>query len=280
MKRLFLGACLLFPSLVFASNLPTSVPDPKEVISRSEERPIGKDSTSLLVITLTDKEGVSRKRGFVWYHLSGEKGALDLQKFFFPRSIRNIATFNEEVKGAEDLQYLYLPAASRVRRVSSKHQTWVGSDLIYEDLQKLKLEDWEFRFAPSSDQAAAGVYVVDCIAKPSSNSAYAKRRYFIRADGTYFPNQIDFFDANGTLIKRVEREQVSAYGDALYERFVNVTDYRNGHRTSLERKWVRVNTGLDMPTVSIRQMERNIEHFPQPSDLMQLVNAEMSGMAE
>ncbi|MEN5147948.1 outer membrane lipoprotein-sorting protein [Pseudomonas orientalis] len=280
MKRLFLGACLLFPSLVFASNPLTSVPDPKEVISRSEERPIGKDSTSLLVITLTDKEGVSRKRGFVWYHLSGEKAALDLQKFFFPRSIRNIATFNEEVKGAEDLQYLYLPAASRVRRVSSKHQTWVGSDLIYEDLQKLKLEDWEFRFAPSSDQAAAGVYVVDCIAKPSSNSAYAKRRYFIRADGTYFPNQIDFFDANGTLIKRVQREQVSAYGDALYERFVNVTDYRNGHRTSLERKWVRVNTGLDMPTVSIRQMERNIEHFPQPSDLMQLVNAEMSGMAE
>ncbi|WP_248751290.1 outer membrane lipoprotein-sorting protein [Pseudomonas sp. MWU15-20650] len=280
MKRLFLGACLLFPSLVLASNPPAAVPDPKEVILRSEERPTGKDSTSLLVITLTDKEGVSRKRGFVWYHLSGEKGALDLQKFFFPRSIRNIATFNEEVKGSEDLQYLYLPAASRVRRVSSKHQTWVGSDLIYEDLQKLKLEDWAFRFAPSSVQAPAGVYVVDCTAKPSSNSAYAKRRYFIRDDGTYFPDQIDFFDASDTLIKRVERAQVSAYGDALYERFVNVTDYRNGHRTSLERKWVRVNTGLDMPTVSIRQMERNIEHFAQPSDLMQLVNAEMSGMSE
>jgi len=278
-KYLFLWFSLLFSSLVFGAASP-STPEPRDIIFRSEERPTGNDSVSMLVITLTDKAGVGRKRGFIWYHLSGELGARDLQKFFFPRSIRNVATFNKEVKGAEDLQYLYLPAASRVRRVSSKHQTWVGSDLIYEDLQKLKLDDWDFSLVSSASEDGFPVYVIDCTAKPSSNSAYGKRRYFIRSDGTYFPSRIDFFDASNALIKRVERKDVQAYGDALYERFVNVTDFRNGHSTSLERKWVRVNTGVSVPMVSLRQMERGIELYSEPSDIMRLVDDEMSRMTE
>lgn len=279
MRAIVLALCLACPVLSFAATLP-STEAPRDIIARSEARPTGNDSVSLLVVTLTDKAGVSRQRGLLWYHLASAQGDQDLQKFFYPRSIRNVATFNEEVRDAEDMQYLYLPAASRVRRVSSKHQAWVGSDLIYEDLQKLNLDDWTFSFVEQASEDGFAVYVVDATAQASSNSAYAKRRYFIRSDGTYFPNRIDFFDAQDRLIKQVRRQDVQAFGDALYERFVHVIDLRNGHRTSMERRWVRVNTGLAAAVVSVRQMERGIEHYGVPSDVMQLVNAETTRMAQ
>ncbi|MGG7596208.1 outer membrane lipoprotein-sorting protein [Pseudomonas sp. WC1] len=279
MKRLLIIIGVLCPLLAFAG-MPAGNLVPRDIIERSEERPTGKDSVSMLLVTLTDKAGTKRQRGLLWYHLAGEQGDLDLQKFFYPRSIRNIATFNEEVRGAEDLQYLYLPAASRVRRVSSKHQTWVGSDLIYEDLQKINLEDWTFSYVEQASEEGFAVHVVDCQAKPSSNSAYAKRRYYIRADGSYFPSRIDFFDAAGQLIKQVRRTEVQAYGSALYERFVQVNDLRNGHQTLMERRWVRVDTGLPASLVTVRQMEKGIEHFAEPADVQRLVSDETSRMVE
>lgn len=285
MKRIFLLAWLCCPTLALAeataaAGATAPAEEPRAVIERSEGRPIGNDSVSMLMVTLTDQAGVRRQRGLLWYHLASQQGDLDLQKFFYPRSIRNIATFNEEVRDAEDLQYLFLPAASRVRRVSSKHQTWVGSDLIYEDLQKLNLEDWTYRYVEQASEDGFAVHVIDCVAKPSSNSAYAKRRYYIRADGSYFPSRIDFFDSVGTLIKQVRRSDVRAYGDALYERLVQVKDFRNGHQTELERRWVQVNVGLPAALVSVRQMEKGIEHFAYPAEIQRVVDEATNGMVE
>lgn len=244
----------------------------KEIIFHSENRPTGDTSVSVLTLTLIDKAGSARTRAFTWYHRSTDEGDQDLQKFFFPNNIKNVGTLNEEVKEAEDRQYLYLPAGNRVRRVSSKYQAWMGSDLIYEDLQKLDLSQWVFTLVETSREDGFPVYVVDGEPVTETVSAYGRRRYYIRSDGSYFPSRVDFYSKSGALVKRVERQDVVAYGDILYERLVKVTDLQTNHRTELNRKWLLLNQGLSAADVSVRQLEKDIERYTEPSELKQVLD--------
>ncbi|MDO8578118.1 MAG: outer membrane lipoprotein-sorting protein, partial [Dehalococcoidales bacterium] len=207
----------------------------------------------------------------IWYHTQANGLSKDLQKFYYPQSIKDVATLKEEIKSAEDRQYLYLPAAKKMRRVSGKNQSWVGSDLIYEDMQEIKIEDWNYQFVGSSKVDGFDTAIVEMTPKPGSDSTYSKRINYIRTDGSFYPSKVEFFDKSGKLLKELYNRDVHNYDGALYSMFLVVRNVQDNHKTELERLWVRVNTKFTESIMTTRHMEKPVERYDQPDGIRSAV---------
>lgn len=254
----------LLPLLAQAAAAPLS---PEEMVRREEQRYKGDDMVSILAMTLTNGEGKTRRRELVWYHTRANGMAKDLQKFYYPQSIKDIATLKEEVKNEEDRQYLYLPAAKKMRRVSGKNQSWVGSDLIFEDLQEIKIADWTYRLMGTTKIDGFDCNMVEMTPKAGTDSAYSKRINYIRTDGSFYPGKVDFFDKNGKLLKELYNRDVRSHDGALYSNLLVVNNVQDKHKTELERLWIRVNTKLPDTVMTPRQMEKPVEGYDLPAGI-------------
>ena len=87
-------------------------------------------------------------------HLRGAGGAGDrtLVRFTYPNDIRNTGFLVWEHPAADDERFLYLPALGRVRRIAGeeKQESFVGSDLSYEDIGGRDIADYTYAFADES----------------------------------------------------------------------------------------------------------------------------------
>ncbi len=70
-----------------------------------------------------------------------------LVRFSYPNDIKNTAFLVWEHPDADDERFLYLPALGRVRRIAGeeKQESFVGSDLSYEDIGGRDIADYTLR---------------------------------------------------------------------------------------------------------------------------------------
>ena len=100
---------------------------------------------------LYDRQGRVRERALTMLRMRGEKGKGDrtLLRFTYPNDIRNTSFLVWEHPGAvDDERFLYLPALGRVRRIAGqeKDESFVGSDLSYEDIGGRDIADHTYAF--------------------------------------------------------------------------------------------------------------------------------------
>src|SRR5262245_31304750 len=100
---------------------------------------------------LFDRQGRVRERALTMLRLRGDKGKGDraLIRFTYPNDIRGTSFLVWEHPGADDERFLFLPALGRVRRIAGaeKQESFVGSDLSYEDIGGRDLADYSYAFA-------------------------------------------------------------------------------------------------------------------------------------
>jgi hypothetical protein len=113
-----------------------------------DRRDTGKDSRLAMTMTLFDRQGRTRERRLTVTTLraSGPRGDRVLVRFDAPNDIKGTGLLVWEHPSAEDERFLYLPALGRVRRIagSEKQESFVGSDLSYEDIGGRELDDYEY----------------------------------------------------------------------------------------------------------------------------------------
>lgn len=123
---------------------------PEWVARQIEERDTGRDSRLELTMRLFDRQGRARGRSLVITSLRGnaDHGDRVLVRFLSPGDIKGTGLLVWEHPKAEDERFLYLPALSRVRRIagSEKQESFVGSDLTYEDFGGRELGDYTYAF--------------------------------------------------------------------------------------------------------------------------------------
>jgi len=83
---------------------------------------------------------------------TGETGDRILVRFTYPNDIKGTAFLVWEHPNADDERFLYLPALGRVRRIAGgeKQESFIGSDLSYEDIGGRELADYTYSFTDSS----------------------------------------------------------------------------------------------------------------------------------
>ncbi len=157
LAALCVGAVPAYGSLQKVDTARTSGLTPDAVALRVQDRDTGRDSRAEMRMRLFDRQGRVRERVMTLLTLrttsSSRKtpgqGDKTLVRFTYPNDIRGTSFLVWEHPGADDERFLYLPALGRVRRIAGeeKQESFVGSDLSYEDIGGRDVADYTYAFA-------------------------------------------------------------------------------------------------------------------------------------
>jgi len=152
-----------------------------------------------LEMVLRDRRGTETRRALAISQLEmPEEGDRLLVVFDTPKQIRGTALLSYSYRTDPDDQWLYLPAARRVKRIASQNKSgpFLSSEFAFEDMMLQELEKFEYRLLGREPCDAGSCIRVE--RRPLDRySGYSRQEVLLEAE-TLRVEQIDYFD-------RVER---------------------------------------------------------------------------
>ena len=236
---------------------------PEWVAQQVQDRDTGRDSRSEMRMRLFDRQGRVRERTMTLVTLrgAGSRGDRVLTRFTYPNDIRGTSFLVWEHPAADDERFLYLPALGRVRRIAGneKQESFVGSDLSYEDVGGRDVADYTYTFADENaswtapDGVRLPAWSLESKAKdpqadyPRAVSLVIKDRFIVvHADSFNRRNErTKVFD-----VTRLER--VDGIWTVLE---MTMANQRDRTRTELTTTSIRYNVGLTEDDFSRRALE-------------------------
>jgi hypothetical protein len=231
------------------------------VARQIQDRDAGRDSRAEMRMRLFDRQGRVRERALSIQTLTSPPGDRVLLRFTYPNDIKGTAFLVWEHPGGDDERFLHLPALGRVRRIAGaeKEESFVGSDLSYEDIGGRDIADYSYTFTDADaiwsapDGSKHPVWALQSRSNdrraryPRSVSLVLKDRFII-VHGDIF-NQRD--EPTKTFdVRRLERIQ----GIWTVMELV-VANERDRTRTVLTTTSIRYNTGLTADDFTRRRLE-------------------------
>ena len=219
------------PALAQGSSL-----SPAQMLDRVDDAINGpKDQSYTVHLVLIDKDGTQKTREMIMLQNGRDKR---LMRFTAPADQRGIAFLS--LPG--DIQYLYLPALNKVRRIASsiKNTSFAGTDFTYEDLEAVKWSDKWSAAIKSSDQDTT---VMELTPKPGKTSDYAKELVTVHND-SFYPVRIEYYDKSGTLSKvlvRGDLKQMQGYWVAMN---TTMEDLKKQHKTEMLISDLKLDSGI------------------------------------
>jgi hypothetical protein len=190
------GACPLIPlafACLFAVHagraepledaLP-SRPSPEEVLRAAFRNRYELDTVSKIELVMRNSTGSSRRRLFDTVSKRIDGRLRSIGRLIEPDHLRGMTIMTIEVPGKSEDTFIYLPSLRKVRRVSSSQRadSFLGSDLTYEDFERRRVSDFELE-AMAADRFE-GEPVWRIRARPRRPQSYAHLDFYVaRADG-------------------------------------------------------------------------------------------------
>jgi len=255
-----------FPTILIGQDAGrvTSSLTPDAVARALENRDTGKDSRGEMRMRLFDRQGRVRERSLSIAALRGAPGKGDktLVRFTAPNDIRGTSFLVWEHPEGDDERFLYLPALGRVRRVAGqeKQESFVGSDLSYEDIGGRDVADYSYAFASENatwtapDGSKHAAWALESRAK-DANAEFPRSVSLVLKD-RLISVHADIFNRRNerTKVFDVTRlERVDGIWTALD---LVVANERDKTRTELTTASLRYNVGLTEGDFSRRQLEQ------------------------
>jgi hypothetical protein len=255
---------LIAAAICAAALAATSAQETAEWVARQvRDRNTGRDSRAELRMRLFDSHGRLRERTLTMLRMRGEKekGDRALIRFTYPNDIRNTSFLVWEHPGADDERFLYLPALGRVRRISGqeKDESFVGSDLSYEDIGGRDIADYTYAFTADDvswtapDGSRHPAWLLESRAKdkdaalPRSVSYVLKDRFIISA--------ADIFNRRNERVKHFEVRKLERVEGIWTVLDLVMSNERDNTRTELTTSSIDYNVGLTENDFSRRQLE-------------------------
>ncbi len=205
------------------------------------------DEKAVLKMVLIDKNGNEKHRVAEFLQKKEEKR---IMRFTAPADQKGIAFLS--LPG--DVQYLYMPAFHKVRRIAShvKNTKFAGTDFTYDDLSSFKYsKEFNATLLETTDQ----FYVLELIPKPGVKKDYGKLKMWLRKDN-YYPVKVEFYDKAGNLWKVMERRKVEKVGKYWVSKEMEMKDLKEQHTTRMLLENIQFDIGLSDKVFSKRYLKR------------------------
>jgi len=179
-----------------------------------------KTKTATLTMTVITEKGNKRTYKFKLWQKETPKGTQKLVRFLEPADSNGTGLLTQERKGAEDLQWLFLPSrkASRQIAAADRSEQFMGSDLFMEDMGTLNPDNFDHKLLEKTNFDGAECYVIESTPKPTYNSAYGKTKIWVDQQ-TFATRKIELYNKSGTLWKTAHNTSI--------EQISGVWTYRN-----------------------------------------------------
>lgn len=166
-------------------------------------RTLKTDSTMILI---NDRGQTRERKSTTLTKL--QKNGIDsklLVKFLSPADIKGTGFLQVEHSGADDDQWIYLPALKKTRRLvaNNKKDSFVGSDFSYGDILLPKVEFYKHALLRAEALDGQDCYVVESVPRDDNvkrDSGYSKKFTWVRKDN-FLEVKVEYYDVNGRLLK-------------------------------------------------------------------------------
>lgn len=178
--------------------------------------------------------------------------------FRSPKDISGTAFLTHSKKTDNDMQWLYLPAIKRVKRISSQNVSspFVGSDFAFEDMSSQEIEKYTYKYiGETSCGDKLECYIVERY-PTNENSGYSKQVTWIDKE-EYRTQSIKYYDKNNELKKTLINYDF-AFQAGHWRPYRNVmTNHVTGSKTELSWNNFTFETGLDSGDFSKNSLKRS-----------------------
>ena len=212
-----------------------------------------KDHRATGKMVLRTKSGRESVRRFDYRSIGnrGKAGSRSLIIFKSPGDIRNTTLLTHTHTTKKDDQWLYLPAVSKVRRISSsgKSGSFVGSEFAYEDMADLEVEKYSYNWIKDEACPTKGkCHVIERY--PRQSSGYSYQRVWVDVKNSRIQT-VQYFDRRKAHLKTMYvggyKKHVGKYWRA---RSYNMKNHLTGKSTVLTWSGHKFDTGINRQPVS------------------------------
>ena len=232
MKNIIL---MFFPILVFSQS-------GRDIAEMIENRPAPDDLINQTVMILTNSKGKKRTHKMI----SKSKNGSEKQIIWFmePKDDRGIAFLKIEHDNRDDEMRMWLPAFKKVRRISSKKKSdsFMGSDLSFEDLSNRRLNSNDYKRLEDAKWLGIDCYVLETVPNQDSKSNYVRHVSWIDKNHMNILKEQSFNKKN-----KLEKEKHLSYetrGKYQLIKKVSVKNLLKRHATEITFSDIVINSGL------------------------------------
>ena len=237
-----------------------------EIARRMDERETGQDGQLNLEMTLTDHRGRNTARSLIM--LTRREDGLDKQllRFLYPSDIRDTGFLALETEGREDDHFLYLPAVGRSRRISARERqdSFVGSDLTYEDIAGRRLADYTYVRLGEKDMDDRPCYILESVAK-RDRAKYPRIVSWVDSE-LFLVRKAEIYGRSGEKVKDYRAESIEEIDGIWTVMGMTMADRKHETRTRLRVTSARYNQGVPEAVFTRRILEQGGESRLAPND--------------
>ena len=250
---------LLSISLIFNLSICMSGFDLAKAI---KDRPSPLDTQSESSMLLTNKKG--KKKNLKLISKSKDDSKKQMIWFLEPKDDYGISFLKIEKENGEDYMNMWLPGFNKFRRISSqkKSDSFMGSDLSYEDMTNRELSEYSYRILEQDTPCNYGDKDQSCYLLESvpndKKSEYSKHISWIEKNN-FLSLKEDSYDKSGSLLK-TKKIHYSLIDEFYIMNELYVENIQKNHSTLLSVNNIKINLGFSddiFHTKTIKRLPRN-----------------------
>ena len=251
MYKYFSFSFFLIFNLIFSESI-TGYELAKMVDDKNQPKS-SKSEISMILMNL--KKDRTKKKEMI--SISKNDGDKMLIFFKTPKRDKGIGFLKIENEDSDKLS-LFIPKLKKVRRISSNNQSdsFMGSDLSFEDMLSRNLDDFNYNILDSEDDS---LYILESICK-DKDSEYSRHISWISKNDLLIKKE-DSYDQEGNLLKKKIFEQILIKDYHLVSK-IDVTNVQDKHRTILEINNLEIDSDIEDNIFQEKNLKR-FEKFAQ-----------------
>ena len=270
MKRGFFSLTLVMTAVAGLLFAPAaSALNAREIMQRVDARDDGDNGTATMEMILLDKKGNERRRTLRTFSKDQGDDRYRLMFFMEPADVRGTGflTYDYDDPGADDDQWLYLPALAKTRRIAAadKSGSFMGSDFNYADMTRKDLDLYTYELLKEITVAERKAWVIQAV--PTSpqeidQSGYTRSLLFVDQATFLVLRAIHWMKEGGGRMKYLDAsshiEQVDGIWVARYMTMTTKQGKTTLHRTILRFKQMGFGQDLDEGLFTVRRLEQGL----------------------
>ncbi len=167
-----------------------------------------------------------------------EKGSAFLQKDY-------------EVPGKDTEQWMYLPALRKLKRIvaessnSPKTGTLFGSEIAYEDIEKVRLSDYTYSYLGEEVVDGRPCYILESFptAARAPKSSYGRSVLWVDK-ANYLTLKSDSYDRQNRLVKSFYSKDIEVIGGVAVVKQLIVVNHKNRRMSLMKLEKVKINVQI------------------------------------
>ena len=229
-----------------------------EITKTLDEKSKPKNMISKTTMVLTNSKG--KTRNSVMISKTMDNSRRQLIWFLEPKDDKGVSFLKIEHDDRDDEMRIWLPAFKRVRRISAskKGDSFMGSDLSYEDMTSRSLDENEYKRLDDETVNGRECFVIEVTPNASLKSSYSKHKIWIVKDDLYIIKE-ESYDKREKLKKEKSFSYIKIDNYDIMSK-ISVKDVQKDHKTDISFEQVQVDTDMSEKIFQEKSLKRLPSH--------------------